>query len=402
MSHPGHDEVNALEISKEAKQTIGLKVIRVELKPFERSIIVPAMVVERPGRSVVRVTAPLTGVVSAIEAVKGEAVFVRQSLFTLRLTHEELVQAQGDLLRSLSELDVVERELKRLEPLVEEKLVARKTYLDREYEKHKLEAIVAAGRQALALHGLSENQIAQVVEGRKLFQNLTVAVPTAAGRSAPSTQLYQVQELLVEQGQHVAAGDQLCVLTDHSELYIEGTAFEQDGRQIDRAINDEVKVTAAFDTGEERPAFLPGLEILYSADTIDAQSRALHFYVRLPNELTRDSGPDDEHRFISWKYKPGQRLKLQIPIETWKKSIVLPVEAVVADGPESFVFVRFGNHFDRRPVHVDYRDPYSVVVAHDGSLRLGDMVAASGAEQLQLALKNKSGGGIDPHAGHNH
>ena len=32
----------------------------------------------------------------------------------------------------------------------------------------------------------------------------------------------------------------------------------------------------------------------------------------------------------------------------------------------------------------------------------GDRIALSAAQQLQLALKNKSGGAIDPHAGHNH
>ena len=62
---------------------------------------------------------------------------------------------------------------------------------------------------------------------------------------------------------------------------------------------------------------------------------------------------------------------------------------------------------ERRPfrppgVHVEYRDRFSVVIANDGSLFPGDVVATCGAQQLQLALKNKAGGGIDPHAGHNH
>lgn len=402
--HPGHDEANALAISKEAKQTIGLKVVRVALKPFQRSIVLPAMVVERPGRSVIRMTAPLTGVVTAIEAVKGEAVSTGQPLFTLRLTHEELVQAQADLLRSLGELDVVKRELKRLEPLAEEGLVAKKTLFDRQYEQHRLEAVVAAGRQALALHGLTSDQIEKVVAGRQLFKELTVATPDGERTSDDQDKgrLLQVQELAVDRGQQVNAGDLLCVLADHAELYIEGTAFEQDARQIDRAIADNVKLIAVFDIGGTEPEFLRGLEILYAADTVDPQSRAFHFYARLPNSLVRDSGVKDRHRFISWKFKPGERLKLQVPVETWRKSIVLPVDAIVADGAESFVFVRYGGHFDRRAVRVEYRDPYSVVVANDGALRLGDSVAASGAEQLQLALKNKSGGGIDPHAGHNH
>lgn len=402
-SHSGHDDANALEISQQAEQTIGLKVVRVEKKPFQRSIIVPAMVVERPGRSVIRVTAPLSGVVTAIEAVQGEAVAAGQVLLAVRLTHEELVQAQADLLRSLGELDVVNQEIKRIEPLAKESLIPKKTLLEREYEQHKLEAIVAAERQALALHGLNEEQVEAIVEGRKLFQELTVTAPSSP-KSSPSNAmpLLQVQQLAVERGQHVSAGDLLCVLTDHTELYLEGTAFEQDAQQLDRAVQENAKVTAVIDSGSETPEFLPDLSILYVADSVDPQSRAFHFYVRLPNSLVRDSGGADGHRFISWRFKPGQRLKLKVPVETWPSCIVLPVAAVVQDGPESFVFQRFGDHFDRRPVRVEYRDPYAVVIAKDGALKLGDVVAASGAEQLQLALKNKSGGGIDPHAGHNH
>jgi hypothetical protein len=75
---------------------------------------------------------------------------------------------------------------------------------------------------------------------------------------------------------------------------------------------------------------------------------------------------------------------------------------VAQDGIENYVFVPNGDHFDRRTVHVEYRDDLSVVIENDGALFPGDDVALNGAQQLQLALKNKSGGGVDPHAGHNH
>ena len=42
------------------------------------------------------------------------------------------------------------------------------------------------------------------------------------------------------------------------------------------------------------------------------------------------------------------------------------------------------------------------MIANDGSLFPGDKIALTGAHQMQIALKNKSGGGVDPHAGHSH
>ncbi|MGD9636971.1 MAG: secretion protein HlyD, partial [Pirellulales bacterium] len=112
-------------------------------------------------------------------------------------------------------------------------------------------------------------------------------------------------------------------------------------------------------------------------------------------------GPNG-HRFLEWRYKPGQRLELSIPVEQWTGRIVLPVDAVVEEGAEMYVYRQNGKLFERVPVHVEYRDRQSVVIANDGTLFPGDVVAGTGAYQIHLALKNKSGGGIDPHAGHNH
>ena len=95
-------------------------------------------------------------------------------------------------------------------------------------------------------------------------------------------------------------------------------------------------------------------------------------------------------------------MQVTVPVEQWEKRIVLPVDAVAQDGVETYVFVPNGKRFDRKPVHVEYRDRFKVVIADDGSVYEGDAVALSGAQQMLLALKNKSGGAVDPHAGHNH
>jgi cobalt-zinc-cadmium efflux system membrane fusion protein len=400
--HPGHDEANALELSQQAEGNIGLKTMTVELSSFERTISVPGMVVERPGRSILRVTAPLTGVVTKIHTIQGEAVTPGQPLFELRLTHEELVQAQGNLLRLLGELDVVKREVARLDRVTESGAVAGKVLLERQYEQHKLEAAIEAQRQALLLHGLSPEQANEIVSKRTLLHSLVVTAPPAPQDAQGSPDRFlQVQALDVEQGQHVNAGEPLSTLSDHSELYIEGTAFEQDAAYLNQAVENRSEVTAIVESGDGRAEIVHGLSILYVANQVDPQSRGLHFYVRLPNRLVRKA-ESGGHRFISWQFKPGQRLRLRVAVETWKDQIVLPAQSIVQDGAETYVFQRFGDHFDRRPVRVDYRDPLSVVIAQDGSLKPGDVVAASGAQQLHLALKNKSGGGIDPHAGHSH
>jgi multidrug efflux pump subunit AcrA (membrane-fusion protein) len=213
----------------------------------------------------------------------------------------------------------------------------------------------------------------------------------------------QVQELRVEQGQHVTAGDVLFVLADHRELFIEGKAFEQDVQAVSKAVAEDWKVSAIIESKATRPEdIVSGLSVRYMANNVDPDSRSFRFYVTLPNRVLRENKASDGQLFLDWEFKPGQRVQVRIPVEQWKDRIVLPIEAIASEGTESFVFQANGDHFDRRPVHVEYRDQVWAVVANDGSLFPGDIVANSGAFQLQTAMKNKSGAAIDPHAGHNH
>ena len=182
----------------------------------------------------------------------------------------------------------------------------------------------------------------------------------------------QVQQLKVVQGKHVAAGDTLCTLMDNSVLYIEGMAFEQDIAAVNRAAAAGRTVSAVLgskSSGDEE--MVRGLRILYLDDKVERESRAFHFFVTLPNHLLRQDETPDGRRFVYWQFKPGQRTQIRIPVEQWTDRIVLPVEAVAQEGAESYVFEANDGHFDRRAVHVEYRDQESVVIANDGALAAG-------------------------------
>ena len=180
----------------------GLQLAKVELRPFERTITVPAMVVERPGRSTMQVAAPLTGVVTRVWPLQGETVTPGQPLFDLRLTHEEVVEAQAEFLRTAEELDVVQREIDRLEKVAADGVISGKTLLERKYEQQKLQAVQRSQRQRLLLHGLSAQQVDEILAKRALLSELTIAVPeqTATAPKDASERLLQVEELKVEKG----------------------------------------------------------------------------------------------------------------------------------------------------------------------------------------------------------
>lgn len=398
-----HIEAEAVKLSTAAQENVGLRLATVELKPFERTMTVPAMVVERPGRSSIQVAAPLTGVVTRVWPLQGETVTRGQPLFDLRLTHEEVVEAQAEFLKTAEELDVVQREIDRLEKVATDGVVSGKTLLERKYEQQKLRAAQRSQRQRLLLHGLSVQQVDDILTKRTLLSELTIAVPEHSGEAVKdaSARVLQVQELKVEKGQHVKAGDALCVLADHCELYVQGKAFEQDAPVLNKAADNKWRLTAVIDANGKGRQTVTDLPLVYVANRVEPESRAFLFYVQLPNKLVRNQEIDG-HRFSAWQFKTGQRVELLVPVERWADRIVLPINALVQDGPESYVFEKNDGHFDRRAVRVEYRDEYSAVVANDGTLTPGKMVIVSGAYQVHLAMKNKAGGAPDPHAGHNH
>lgn len=444
--HAGHDAANSLELSEQAMRNIGLSaefLQPLKLETFRRSITVPGIVAERPGRTLVQVSTPMAGVVTHVHAVQGEAILPGTLLFQLRITAEALVSTQTELLKTIGELDVENREIARLTKVTESGAVAPKLLLDRQYAKEKLESLVNAQREALRLQGLSDRQILDIEINRRLLRELQIlapspddheaeelrltgqasllpihgsvepvnsVVPTAAETGLPSTGGLDneiqspliLQEVRVHKGQTVPAGDTLCVLADYADLYIQGQAFEQDVELLLAAAQRGWKVSAIFKLAGGKSQTIPDLQLVYSSSGIHADSRTLPFYVGLPNTIVRDVASPNGQRFIDWQFRPGRRMQVQVPVEEWTDQFVVPVEAIAREGAESFVFQQNGPHFDRVPVHVSYRDATQAVIANDGSIFPDDVIALRGAHQLQMALKNKSGGGADPHAGHNH
>lgn len=455
-SHTDHDhedvpgaDPDQLDLSAAAMKNLGLTeemLTPVTLTTWMQTIEVPGVVVSHCGRTQLQVSAPLTGVITRVHAVEGEAVVAGAPLFEMRLTHEDLVDSQTEFLQALGELDLEHREIERLESATESGAVAGRMLLERRYQAEKLQAMLVSLREALELHGLSTEQIDEIASRRRLIKSLQIVAPdvdqhrhaaiehdadrvssTKRAESAPAPRGSEhgqtggighpisedghaatgtqpplvIEHLNVVKGQAVLAGEALCSLMELSRLSIEGQAFDQDAHAIQRVLEHSWSVTAAFpvDGRDERVADLP---VLFIGNTIDADSQTLPFYVDLPNTLVRDETTPDGQRFVTWKHRPGQRVQLRVPVRVVENQIVLPIDAVVRDGAEWVVFRRTATGFRRVCVHVRHRDQLEAVLANDGAINPGNIVALTGAHQMLLALKNKSGSGVDPHAGHSH
>lgn len=421
-----HDDGDSLELSAQAQASLGLTkdLLRpIVLEDFRRTMTVPGIVIDRPGRTHLEVSTPMAGVITRMHAVEGEAVKPGAVLFDLRITAEELVDSQTELLKTAGDLDVENREIARLTKISESGAISQRTLLERQYAKNKLDNLLLAQREALRLHGLSEQQIGEIIDKRRLFRDLRIVAPTPnAARHEiqltdadvqPASFVANAEEddgqtpliltrMPVLVGQTVAAGTTLAEVADYSELYIEGRTFERDANVLSRVTKNRWKVSVLLEGTDREREIVPDLDLVYSATEINVESRTLPFYVRLPNQIVNRVPSSDGHTFVEWRYRPGRRVQLLVPVEEWRNQIVLPVEAIAREGIESYVFRQNGKRFDRVPVAIKYRDANFAVVANDRSILPGDYIARVGAHQMQMALKNKSGGGVDPHAGHGH
>lgn len=434
---PHEDHEDVVVLSKEAEKNLGLKVGRIEPSDFTRKIRLPASVIENPSRSRRSISTNVTGIITNIHVAPGQVVQPNEPLLDLQLTGEALATTQSELLDTIRQLEVLDIEYRRVEALAQSGGVAGKRKLELEYERKRLDARRGVYTQELLVHGLNHRQIDHIITSGNLIRELTIYVPSRlSGIGAPreaaqslknatiefarhdsietdSGSGFTIESLEVFPGKSVKPGDDLCHLSDHEQLLIRGEAFENDVESL--AKMNSRGDTASIEFGiEGHHTHRDGFRLLYIQNHVDLDSQTFHFYLPLKNEVLNESRDADGVLYRSWRFKPGQRVHVVVPVETWTERIVLPLEAVVQEGPEAFVFRQHIHEHEEEeehehefeyepvPVHIEYQDKHNVVIEYepDGELKLQDIVALNSAYRLQLALKADAGGGGHHHHDH--
>lgn len=404
--HTHDHDGNAIEISPAGQNNIGLRTTQSKRDVFQRTVRIPARVSGRSDHWQLAVAAPIAGIVTKIHVTTAQSVEAGLPMFEVRITQQDVIDRQTRLLELLEQLRVVEREIDRLDKVVESGAVAGKSLLEQRYEKERLEASIRATSEGLELLGLDAAQVAAIAEDRKLIGSYVVSAPAhhlddeCCEESHPLT----VARINVVQGQRVDTGESLATLGDYCKLQIEAFSSEADVATLQNVLRESLPISAVIGAArrDAKPERKDGLRLLYIDPEVGAETRSIRFVVDLENELIHEKTEEGSSRkFLTWKYRPGEWAELLLPLGVWKDRIVLPAEAVIQDGAESFVFLKHGNSFMRQSVAEEFRDAQTVVLKPN-ALPEGEAVVTKGAFRVYLALKNASGGAIDPHAGHSH
>ena len=396
-----------VKISEQAQRNLRLVVKEAALTTYWRKIYLPGTVVDRPGHSDRGIPAPIAGVVTLVNAVPGKTVRANDELFRLRLVSDTFQASQMELFKSTHELEIVQKERKRLDTIPGAAVPATKL-LELQYQEERLNVAIKAHRLDLQIRQLTKPQIAGIEKG-EFVTELIIRMPERLGHAhgkepvaqAGSTPIeYEVQELKVNLGDHVQTGQIMAYVADHRRLYIEGRALKQEAKLLAQAAKEGWPVEAEF-TEDEADA--PGerrrdLAIEFLGNTMDAAGLTLPVYVPFDNPLREYKIKDRTYR--TGQYRPGQKVLLKVSVAKVPYVFVLPIAAVAREGPEAYVFRQNGDAFDRKAVHILYEDFDEVVIASDGGIIPGvHYVAQNGAAALNRVLKaSQAGGG----GGHSH
>jgi multidrug efflux pump subunit AcrA (membrane-fusion protein) len=207
---------------------------------------------------------------------------------------------------------------------------------------------------------------------------------------------YEVHSLGVEVGRTVQAGDLIVSLANHQALFVIGHAFKREAGLLEQAAQNgmALKIDFAEDSSQLWPTYDQQFQIRHLSNTIDPASRTFDFFVPLLNQSR--TYQKDGATFLVWRFRPGQRTRIEVPVEKFANVFVLPSEAVVRDGADAFVYRQNGDLFNQIPVHVLHEDRTQIVLANDRSITPRTFLAQNAAASLRRVLKAQSASGQQP------
>ena len=398
--------VQPVRLTPQAQRNLQLVSKPLKVTTFWRMIDIPGVVIDRPGISDRGVVAPVAGVITRIYHYPGDTVEPSAPLFAVRLVSESLHASQLELFKATREMEIAEQQRQRLNEIAQSGALAQARIIEIDNQIARLEVNVEAYTQDLQARGMAKDLIAAVAGGKFLTTFVVKAPGPEAQRVAEvalasavepvSGELpfaFELQDLNVEIGEQVDAGQMLCKLADHRSLLIEGHGFKEDMPWIQEAAKNgwEVEVEFGATTDGDWPELPAKLPIHHVANSIDAATRTFNFYLSLDNQ--RQAYTQDGQVRLIWRFRPGDRVHLHAAVETFEDVFVLPQQAIVRAGPEAFVFRHNGEFFDRISVHVLYEDRRHVVLANDGSVRAGFYFAQNAAASINRVMKAQAASG---------
>lgn len=353
------EQVNAITLTPEALQRLGLHTAAVERKPVRRTRVYGGEVTVPPGYTVV-VSAPLSGMLRCRDGkmpqagrtvTKGQTIFqlfplltpeARANLATAR------IEADGQVKSTQTQVEATRIALDRARRVFQSEAGSRRAVDDAQAQ---FDLAQKAADAAVARRDLLEKVVGEVESG--------TAAPIAV--EAPEDGVLRSVTALA--GQNVPAGATLFEVVDLSRVWVRVPVYVGDRAVVDAGADAAVSDLGGRPGGSShaaRPANAPP-SANPAAGTVD-------LFYELDNRAV--------------KYSPGQRVEASLPLKGEAESLTVPWAAVLHDiHGGTWVYEHTGERtFTRRRVVVRYVIGDTAVLAFGPPA--GTRVVTDGAAEL--------------------
>lgn len=322
------EETPQVDISPEQQRLIGVKTVKVSLKPIQKVIRTVGRI-EANERKQATINTKIEGWIEKLH-VDYTGRYIKKGEPLVEIYSPELLATQQEFLALLKWAK---------QPDDKKKDDTLSLMLARDAN-----AALDAARQRLRLWDISDAQIAQIEKTGKTVRTLTLYSPVSG---------FVTQKMAV-QGMKVMPGEKLFDIADLSTLWIIADIYEYEMSFV--KVGQQAKITLSYFPGKELSS-----KIDYIYPTISADTRTAKIRLTIPNP--------------GGQLKPQMFTNVEIRISLGQK-LVIPESAVIDTGTSQVVYVDKGEGaFEPREVELGLRADGAVEVLR--GVKAGEKVASS-------------------------
>jgi cobalt-zinc-cadmium efflux system membrane fusion protein len=360
----GHAETGGL--NDQAFSVIDLETVPVTQIDFHEVIEATGKIINNQNNEV-HLNALVPGRVNEALADWGETVKKGQILACIESI--ELGRKRAEYEKAIAELELAESDFNRVDRLFKKDAVSERRLLEAQASLKAARINLQYAEKMLLLTGLEKDEILEPPDEH----------PTIPGCSFHLTSPIDgvVIERNVVKGEKIDPGTCIYKILDLSTVWVETDVYEKDLPRVKTATGVQLTVPAF-------PDRVFKADIDYVAATLDETTRTVKL-----RSVAHNS---------DYSLKPGMFAEVRIVVGSGRQATAIPQEAILQDKGDQFVYVKHGDHFDRRVVVAGDHNDEGLVAVLSG-LKLGELVVVQGHHQLNSQQEMAN---TDPHAGHTH
>jgi RND family efflux transporter MFP subunit len=342
----------AIRMDDRQVRAAGIEFGRLEAEASAPELVLPGTVVVPPNQLRV-VAAPAGGLVEALYVPPDQPVREGEPIARLRST--DLVESQRSFLEALAQGSLAQEKLRRDEQLFRERIIAERRLLTTRAEAVAAEAVLSEREQLLSLAGMSDAQLRQLRQDRRISASLEITAPSSG----------VVLQWQAQPGERVTQAAPLFTVARLRPLWINIQVPVARAAAVAQAATIEVPAQ-----GVQASLLRLGRSVDPATQSVTAIAEVLEGAENL---------------------RPGQAVTVAVGLRIanmgqWR----VPAGAVVRHRERHWVFVRTPEGFAAHPVQVLAEAPQAISFAVAG-LRAGDQVATRGVLTLLAELVEAEG-----------